>query len=192
VYGVPAAREGATVAELLTVVAALTVGYWIGRVRLGRRLDSWADSRWVGPHGLGWWRHSVMAVGRMDVTARPRRTLANIRANRAASVRAGAPVFDSQWISQPEGPRPVTTSQPPRQARPRHRDHRPHELPVLPRAFPNVKGPAPPADSAALFRRRGRHITCGNLPCPEPTRPARSSTHARTSPRAGRHRPRLR
>lgn len=83
------------------IPASVVLGYSVGRLRPGQRLDSWAGSKVDGRHGVGWWvAQAVMAVEICwAVTVHPRRTRANLRTWHEAR-RAPAPVFDSQWIKR--------------------------------------------------------------------------------------------
>jgi hypothetical protein len=88
------------------VILASVLAYWAGRLRLGQRLDRWADGKVGGPHGVGWWAaQAVLAVHiAWMVTAHPLRTRANARSWRDEPPRLPAPVFDSQWINRKDTP----------------------------------------------------------------------------------------
>lgn len=100
----------------MAVAAAVVVAsYWAGRVRLGRRMLSWAEDRDAGPHGPAWW--AAQGIGLVAVawmlTVHPRRVAANRRSWREARNqqrspavgiprvrRAPAPQFDPDWAAK--------------------------------------------------------------------------------------------
>jgi hypothetical protein len=90
----------------LPVLAASVLAYWCGRLRLGQRLDRWADGKVGGPHGVGWWAAQVVLAVHIAwmVTAHPLRTRAALRTSREPLRRSPAPVFDSQWINRKDRP----------------------------------------------------------------------------------------
>lgn len=73
------------------LVAALAVpgAYWVGRVRLGRFLLSWAEDRSLGPHGLAWWASQAVGLAAVAwmLTIHPRRSAAIPRVRRAPAPR---------------------------------------------------------------------------------------------------------
>jgi hypothetical protein len=94
------------VADVLAVLAAAVLAYWAGRIRLGQRLDRWADGKVGGAHGPTWWMAQVVLAVHIAwmVVAHPLRTRANTRSWRDEPPGASAPVFDSQWINRKDHP----------------------------------------------------------------------------------------
>jgi len=92
---------------LLPLLAALAAagGYAVGRTRPGERLYSWADGHADGPHGPAWW--AAQTIGAVALVwfliAHPRRSAANLRANREYRANAGrrspATTFDPNWAA---------------------------------------------------------------------------------------------
>lgn len=80
----------------MLMAAAAVAGYWTGRMRIGRRVLDWAEDqddnrRWYDPRL--WMALPVLAATLAWIwTVHPRRTRANVRANRA-------------WLNAPTQPR---------------------------------------------------------------------------------------
>lgn len=85
----------------VAIAAAVVIGYVLGRLRPGRRLDAWADRQVRGPHGPRWWAAQAVMAAELAwvLTVHPRRSAANRRSWREEH-RAPAPTFDSQWINE--------------------------------------------------------------------------------------------
>lgn len=86
----------------LVIVAALAVGFALGRVRLDRIVD-WAED-WTTP---GWrtWRFwpaapVVLAAVALVWVVHPRRTLANVRSWRAGERLHPVPQRDPEWAAK--------------------------------------------------------------------------------------------
>jgi uncharacterized BrkB/YihY/UPF0761 family membrane protein len=86
----------------LLIVAALAVGFALGRVRLAPILD-WAED-WTAPGWRTWrfWPAAPVAVLALAWvwTVHPRRTLANVRAWRRPASRGPALTFDPDWATK--------------------------------------------------------------------------------------------
>lgn len=92
----------------LLIVAALAVGFALGRVRLDP-IVSWAED-WTTPGWKRWrfWPAMPVAVTALALiwVVHPRRTLANVRSWRAGERLHPAPQRDPEWAAKRTGGAP--------------------------------------------------------------------------------------
>ena len=92
-------------------LAALAVGYLLGRIRLGGIVD-WAED-WTTPGWRTWrfWPAAPVAVVCLALVwiVHPRRTLANVRSWRAGERLHTVPQYDPDWAASRSDPAPPTT-----------------------------------------------------------------------------------
>lgn len=84
---------------VLSVVAALLVGYWAGRVRPLTGLDHWVWDHDPARHTVGWWaREAYCAVGLALHPVAVWRALRDRRTAPPAPI--PAPAYDPQWAEK--------------------------------------------------------------------------------------------
>lgn len=95
---------------IVCTLAALFTGYTIGRTRPGQRLLTWAEGRFYGPHGPGWWIAQAIGLAAIlwMIAAHPRRSAANRRSWRdaRAAPRSPAPALDPDWATHRQETQP--------------------------------------------------------------------------------------